>query len=158
MRELNQQTGEAISFHVREGDHRVCLYRINSSHSIRTDVRQGDVQSLQQGAGGRVILAFSGAPGAPYDAVRRDFTYLSCGERDPDIAGVSAPVFGVDQALLGALGIVGPINRLGRDVLETLRPLLLRAAARATDLLGGRSQPLRAAAERFDAAARGTAA
>ena len=137
MRELNQETSEAISFHVREGDHRVCLYRINSSHSIRTEVRQGDVQSLQKGAGGRILLAFSGELGALYDEIRRNHTYISCGERDPDIAGVSAPVFGVNQSLLGALGIVGPINRLNREVLEKLRSSLLRTAAKATDLLGG---------------------
>ena len=146
MRELNQATGEAVSFHVREGDHRVCLYRINSSHSIRTEVRQGDVQSLQKGAGGRVILAFSGEPGELYDAVRRECTYVSCGERDPDIAGVSAPVFGINQSLLGALGVVGPINRLTREALEKLRPLLLRTAAKATDLLGGRPDSLLAVA------------
>lgn len=146
MRELNQATGEAVSFHIREGDHRVCLYRINSSHSIRTEVRQGDVQSLQKGAGGRVILAFSDEPGEIYDTVRRDLTYLSCGERDPDIAGVSAPVFGINQSLLGALGIVGPINRLNREALEKLRPLLLRTAAKATDMLGGRSEQLLAIA------------
>ena len=137
MRELNQETSEAISFHVREGDHRVCLYRINSSHSIRTEVRQGDVQSLQKGAGGRILLAFSGELGALYDEIRRNHTYISCGERDPDIAGVSAPVFGVNQSLLGALNIVEPINQLNREVLEKLRSSLLRTAAKATDLLGG---------------------
>lgn len=146
MRELNQTTGEAVSFHIREGDHRVCLYRINSSHSIRTEVRQGDIQSLQKGAGGRVLLAFSGEAGALYDTVRREGTYLSCGERDPDIAGVSAPVFGINQSLLGALGVVGPINRLNRETLEKLRPLLLRTAAKATDLLGGNAAQLQAQA------------
>ena len=146
MRELNQTTGEAVSFHMREGDHRVCLYRINSSHSIRTEVRQGDIQSLQKGAGGRVLLAFSGEAGALYDTVRREGTYLSCGERDPDIAGVSAPVFGINQSLLGALGVVGPINRLNRETLEKLRPLLLRTAAKATDLLGGNAAQLQAQA------------
>ena len=147
MRELNLATGEAISFHIREGDHRVCLYRINSSHSIRTEVRQGDVQSLQKGAGGRIILAFSGETGDLYDLIRRDCTYVSCGERDPDIAGISAPVFGVNQSLLGALGIVGPINRLDREALAQLRPLLLRAVAKVTDLLGGNPERLLAAAD-----------
>lgn len=142
MRELNHELGEAISFHVREGDHRVCLYRINSSFAIRPEVRQGDVQSLERGAGGRVLLAFSGEPGSPYNEIRQNFTYITCGERDPETSGISAPVFGVHQCLLGALGIVGPTNRLGRSVLEELRPRLLHAAARATDQLGGDPEPL----------------
>ncbi len=146
MRELNHELGETVSFHVREGNHRVCLYRIKSSFSIRPEVRQGDVQSLEIGAGGRILLAFSGQPGSPYEEARATYAYISCGERDPETSGISVPVFGVNQSLLGALGVVGPSNRLGRSDMETLRPRLLRVAARATDLLGGDPQPLLAAA------------
>jgi len=146
MWDLNRELGEAVSFHVREGDHRVCLYRIKSRFAIRPEVRQGDVQSLDRGAGGRILMAFTGAEGAPYDAIRREYTYVSVGERDPETSGVSAPVFGVRQTLLGALGIVGPVTRLGRAELEALRPRLLSAAARASDQLGGDPSPLQAAA------------
>jgi DNA-binding IclR family transcriptional regulator len=146
MRDLNRETGEAVSFHIREGNHRVCLYRINSSHTIRTEVRQGDVQSLEKGAGGKVILAFSGESGKQFDDIRAQYTYISYGERDPNVSGISAPVFGIDQHFFGALGIVGPINRLDRAALERLSPLLLQAAAQATELLGGNSEVLLAAA------------
>jgi DNA-binding IclR family transcriptional regulator len=142
MQQLNRETGEAVAFHIREGDHRVCLYRVNSRHPVRTEVRQGDVQSLDKGAGGRVILAFSGEPGRIYEDVRRTCTYISCGERDPHVSGISAPIFGIGQSLVGALGIVGPINRLDRGALEALRPRLLAAAGKATELLGGDSEVL----------------
>lgn len=146
MRELNAETGEAVSFHVREGDHRVCLYRIHSRHSIRAEVQPGDVQPLERGAGGRVLLAFSGAPGAPYDEVRHRLVYLSTGERDPETAGISAPVFGAQQRLVGALGIVGPVSRMGVAEMERYRPRLLQFAAQATAALGGDASPLLAAA------------
>jgi len=146
MQDLNRELGEAVSFHVREGDHRVCLYRINSRFTIRAEIRQGAVQSLERGAGGRILLAFTGAQGPPYEAIRREYTYVSVGERDPETSGVSAPVFGLRQTLLGALGIVGPATRLGRPELEALRPRLLAAAARASDQLGGDPSPLLAAA------------
>jgi DNA-binding IclR family transcriptional regulator len=146
MRELNDELGEAVSFHVREGDHRVCLYRVNSRFSIRPEVRQGDVQPLERGAGGRILLAFSAQQGALYDEIRQTFFYISCGERDPETSGISAPVFGVQQRLVGALGIVGPTSRLGRMEMERFRPRLLHFAARATELLGGDAAPLRVAA------------
>jgi DNA-binding IclR family transcriptional regulator len=146
MKELNVESGEAVSFHVRERDHRVCLYRISSRHSIRAEVHPGDVQSLDRGAGGRVLLAFSGEPGALYDEVRRRHVYLSIGERDPETAGISAPVFRVGQELVGALGIVGPITRMGIDEMERYRPRLLQFAAQATAALGGDPAPLLAAA------------
>jgi DNA-binding IclR family transcriptional regulator len=146
MKELNVETGEAVSFHVRERHQRVCLYRISSRHSIRAEVHTGDVQALDRGAGGRVLLAFSGEPGAPYDDVRRRYVYLSIGERDPETAGISAPVFRVGQELVGALGIVGPVTRMGIDEMERYRPRLLQFAARATAALGGDPAPLLAAA------------
>lgn len=147
MRRLNEELGETISFHVREGGHRVCLYRINSRHMVRAEVHPGDAQALNRGAGGRVLLAFSGESGAPYDEIRQTFFYISCGERDPETSGISAPVFGVEQRLMGALGIVGPISRLGREELEAFCPRLLQIAASITDSLGGRSKPLESAAQ-----------
>jgi DNA-binding IclR family transcriptional regulator len=136
-----------VSFHVREHDHRVCLYRIASRHSIRAEVHQGDVQPLERGAGGRVLLAFSGEPGEVYDAVRSRYVYLSVGERDPETAGISAPVFRVGQELVGAIGLVGPAARMGLDEMERYRPRLLMTAARVTAALGGDAAPLLAAAD-----------
>jgi DNA-binding IclR family transcriptional regulator len=146
MRELNAELGEAVSFHVREGDHRVCLYRIKSRFSIRAEVQQGDVQPLDRGAGGRVLLAFSGEEGEPYDSIRKTFCYASFGERDPETSGISAPVFGAQQRLVGALGIVGPTSRMSAAEMERYRPRLLVFAARATNLLGGDAAALVAAA------------
>lgn len=146
MKELSAETGEAVSFHVRERDHRVCLYRIASRHSIRAEVQQGDTQPLERGAGGRVLLAFAGEPGEPYDTVRSRYVYLSLGERDRETSGISAPVFRVGQQLVGALGIVGPSARMGMEEMERYRPRLLDFAARVTKLLGGDPKPLLAAA------------
>lgn len=146
MRELSAETGEAVSFHVRERDHRVCLYRIASRHSIRAEVQPGDAQPLERGAGGRVLLAFSGEPGAPYEEIRVRCVYLSVGERDAETAGISAPVFGVGQQLIGALGIVGPVSRMGLAEMENYRPRLLQVAARLTATLGGDASRLLAAA------------
>lgn len=146
MRDLSAETGEAVSFHVRERDHRVCLYRIASRHSIRAEVRPGDVQPLERGAGGRVLLAFADEAGVPYDTIRSRYVYLSVGERDPETAGISAPVFGVGQQLVGALGIVGPASRMDVAQMELYRPRLLSFAARLTSSLGGNASPLVAAA------------
>lgn len=147
MRRLSEESGEAVSFHVREGKQRVCLYRINSRHSIRAEVQQGDVQPLERGAGGRILLAFSGQPGEPYDTIRRTYFYASVGERDPETSGISCPVFGVQQSLAGALGLVGPSSRLSMEAMRRHRAALLRTAAEATHLFGGDAAALRAAAQ-----------
>jgi DNA-binding IclR family transcriptional regulator len=146
MRVLNSEFGEAVSFHIRDGDRRICLHRIDSTFRIRAQVREGDVQSLEVGAGGRVLLAFSDAPGEPYETIRRSHFYMSFGEREPETGGISVPVFGTEQRLVGALGIVGPINRVDRSFMEQVRGRLLSIAAQATEALGGNPASLRRAA------------
>jgi len=145
MRELGGACGESVSFYIREGDVRVCLHRVDSPRTVRDHVAEGDVLPLDQGSGGRVLLAFSGADGEAFEHIRRDGHAISLGERDPDTAGVSAPVFGAGQRLLGALTVAGPRSRIDQSFIDGMRGTLLDVAARATAALGGDSRPLQAA-------------
>ncbi len=146
MRRLGEESGESVSFHVLDGKHRVCLYRISSRHALKAEVQPGDVLPLDRGASGRVLAAFSGAEGEPYATVRRTFVYMSVGERDAETSGISAPVFGAVGSLVGAIGLVGPISRLNEPAMQRLRPQLLSYAAQATHSLGGDPAALLAAA------------
>ena len=94
MHELADQTGESVSFYSRHGDVRVCLHRVDSKHAVRDHVREGDVLPLDRGSGGRILRAFSGAKGEPYEMIRREHSYASVGERDAETAGISVPIFG----------------------------------------------------------------
>ncbi len=148
MRELGALSGEGVSFYVRDGDVRVCLHRVDSQHTVRDHVTEGDVLPLLQGSGGRVLGAFCGHPGEQYESIRKDFCAWSFGERDPDTAGISVPVFGADQRLLGALTVAGPRSRIDRSFVKRMRAPLLEIAAHATAALGGDPVPLRSARER----------
>ena len=145
IRELSQRTGEGVSFYTRRDGVRVCLHRVESRHEVRDHVREGDILPLDRGSGGRVLSAFSGVRGEPYDTIRKTFLYVSIGERDGETAGVSAPVFGPQQQLLGALTLAGPRSRVGETFIAGARAPLLDAAARATAALGGDASQLRAA-------------
>jgi DNA-binding IclR family transcriptional regulator len=145
MRELGAACGESVSFYIRDGEVRVCLHRVDSQHTVRDHVAEGDVLPLEQGSGGRVLRAFSGQAGESYERVRRDCYSASFGERDPDTAGISAPVFGAGQRLLGALTVAGPRSRIDQAFIDKLRDPLLDVAARATAALGGDTQPLETA-------------
>jgi DNA-binding IclR family transcriptional regulator len=137
LRELRDKTGESVIFHVREGGRRVCLYRAESAHPVRYHVREGDVLPLDRGAGGRVLTAFSGGKGEPYETIRRELHFVGFGDRRADVSGLSAPVFGPNQALVGAVTISGPSTRLDASFARRTVPLLLQAVARATRDLGG---------------------
>ena len=136
MRDLADQSWESVAFYVRSGNLRTCLYRVEAKHPIRYTVREGDVLPLGVGSGGRVLSAFSGEAGDPYETIRRTFHFIALGDRDPETAGISAPVFGPGGTLLGALTLAGPRSRVDRSFLDRMTRPLLEAAARATRGIG----------------------
>jgi DNA-binding IclR family transcriptional regulator len=111
LRALVALTGESAAFHVRQGEQRLCLCRVDSPQLLRDHIRAGELLPLQRGSGGRVLLACSGARGKLYEQIRRDGVIELVGDRTPDLAGVSAPVFGVGGELQGALTLTCPASR-----------------------------------------------
>lgn len=145
MRRLVGRFREGSSFYVLREDQRVCLLRVDGPHAIREHVTVGDVLPLGKGSGGRVLTAFSGARGAAAARIRAQCCHLSLGERDPDIAGISAPVFQNGLQLAGALTLAGPRYRINEAALRRMRVPLLEAAAEASGQLGGDNRPILAA-------------
>ncbi len=133
LRALVQSTQESAAFHVQQGEHRLCLYRIDSPQPVRDHIKAGDLLPLDRGAGGRVLTAFSGAPGDMYARIRREGVVVLEGDRMPELSGISAPVFNETGQLAGALTLTMPTPRLHRDHAE----LVLAAAQRLTEKLGG---------------------
>jgi DNA-binding IclR family transcriptional regulator len=137
LHELVKATGESASFYVREGDIRSCVARVEGPQSVRHNVRVGERLPLQKGAPGRVILAFSGAKGEPYEAIRERGFHISMGEREREVASVAAPVFGLSWRLLGSLCISGPSSRLTKAKLEKHAKSVVRAANQLSYALAG---------------------
>ncbi|HEY2928251.1 IclR family transcriptional regulator [Piscinibacter sp.] len=134
LRELVALTRESAAFHVRQGDQRLCLYRVDSPQLLRDHIRAGDLLPLKRGAGGRVLMAFGGAKGKLYEQIRHDGVAVLSGDRVPDLTGISAPVFGVDAELVGALTLTMPSSRLKASFTAAVR----HAAQALTLRLGGR--------------------
>jgi DNA-binding IclR family transcriptional regulator len=155
MRDLAERSWESVAFYVRSGDVRTCLYRVESKHPIRYTIREGDVLPLLAGTGGRVLAAFSGQQGEPYETIRKTYHSLSVGDRDPETAGVSAPVFGPGHALLGAMTLSGPSTRVDAAFLQRMKNPLIEAAARATRAFGEDASMLEQAARKAGAEAEG---
>ena len=133
LRELVRDTRESAAFHVEQGEHRLCLYRVDSPQPVRDHIRAGDLLPRNRGAGGRVLRAFSGARGEIYQRIREEGVIAMVGDRSPDIAGVSAPVFGPAGELKGALTLTCPTPRFS----EAFRDQVLAAARQLTAALGG---------------------
>lgn len=143
--ELATRTGETAVLMVRDGDWAICLDKVDSSHSLRLDMTVGKRIWLHAGSSAKILMAHL-APDeidriidetklpqvlentitAPHTLraelaqIRAQGYATSSQERDPDAAGVSAPIFnGADEVIAG-LGIVGPASRVIANNLELI--------------------------------------
>lgn len=139
LRALVEATQESAALHVRQGDERLCLYRVDSPQPLRDHLRAGDVLPLARGAGGRVLRAFAnthearGARGQLFDQIRHDGVAVLDGDRVAGLMGVAAPVFGAQGELVGALTLSLPSARHKAGHARQVR----EAAAELTLRLGG---------------------
>jgi DNA-binding IclR family transcriptional regulator len=103
LRRLSLVTRKTASFFVHEGDVRVRLVRIEGDGQTMQHV--GEQLPLDRGSAGKVILAFTGSAGQPYDEIRRLGYHVTIGEALGNLASVSAPVFGAGWSVVGALSV-----------------------------------------------------
>jgi DNA-binding IclR family transcriptional regulator len=138
LREVVDELGETAAFYVRDGDRRICLYRVNSERAVSSHLDEGAELPLDRGASARILVAFTGGKGEPYEKIRSRGSYVSLGERDPEAAAVAVPVLGPDGALAGALGVTGPRGRFDRTACARMEKVLAaKAAALGRALRGG---------------------
>jgi len=135
LRALVARTQESAAFHVRQGEQRLCLYRVDSPHLVRDHTKAGDLLPIDRGAGGRILRAFEGAKGAGHDKIRQQGYVDIDSDRVPDLSGISAPVFGADGRLVGAITLTMPTSRKRPGFVDDVQG----AARQLTVRLGGRS-------------------
>lgn len=117
---LVEATGESAQCFVRAGDRRICVASHERASGLRDSVPLGAVMPLDRGSGGKVLLAWAedrdrfDVPAAELEAVRRRGFAWSVGEREPGVASVSAPVRDGRGAVVAAVGVSGPADRMGR--------------------------------------------
>jgi len=121
---LRDGTGESAQLYRRTGDARVCVAASERRSGLRDTVPVGAMLPLTAGSAAQVLLAWSAEAAVPTGAaftartlteVRRRGWAASAGEREPGVASVSAPVRGQDGAVVAAVSVSGPIERLTRS-------------------------------------------
>jgi len=161
--ELAQKTGETAHYGVLEGTEMVYLEIAESPQQrVRIYVRRGDRLPAHAVAAGKVVLAHESADtlsnflalGLPeltsrtitrvadfrseLATVRRRGYAANVGEWVEEVTGVSAPVFGPGERIIGALGVAGPVTRLRASRVPEIGEVVRQAARRVSSLLGGR--------------------
>jgi DNA-binding IclR family transcriptional regulator len=136
--DISAATGETTAFYIREGDHRVCLYRAHGSHLVQHHLEEGASLPLDSGAGGHVLRAYTDGTGEHAHRVREDGYHFSDGERDPEAAAVAVPVFGMSDRFIGALAAIGTRTRMAGGHHVQIRDILDGYAAKLGRKLGSR--------------------
>ncbi len=117
--QLSEKTRQTAIFYVKSGQQRVCLFRESVQQEMTHHLMEGTALTLEKGASGHVLLAFSSdldkTLSAEYQQVRQTGWCVSQGERNPDVGSIAVPVLGDDNHLLGALSLSGAVSRFEKD-------------------------------------------
>ncbi len=144
---LAETTGESAQLYVRDGDVRVCVASADRRTGLRDTVPVGAVLALDAGSGAKALLAWTAPADLPdrvdpaeLATVRRRGWAVSVAEREPGVASVSAPVLDGAGRVVAAIGVSGPIDRLGRAPGRRFGAAVVAAARgleRSAGLAGG---------------------
>jgi DNA-binding IclR family transcriptional regulator len=133
LEQLAAKTGETTSFYVRNGEERLCLFRVETTNRIRMAVQPGDSRPMDKSAIAQTLRRYESGPPGPDD----DLPLFTSGVTDPHAAALAMPVFGIGEALVGALAISGPVSRLTAARAEQAKAPLVEAANKLTLACGG---------------------
>jgi DNA-binding IclR family transcriptional regulator len=123
---LRELTGESVQLYRREGTARICVAALEPPAGLRDTVPVGTRLPMTAGSGAKVLLAFADSatqlavlPTAKFTdrtlaEVRKRGWAQSAAEREPGVASVSAPVRDARGAVIAAVSVSGPIDRMGR--------------------------------------------
>ena len=123
---LRDITGESVQLYRREGTSRVCVASVEPPAGLRDTVPVGARLPMTAGSGAKVLLAWSDprtqrlvlgeasfSERTLVDVRRRGWAQ-SVAEREPGVASVSAPVRDATGAVVAAVSVSGPVDRIGR--------------------------------------------
>ena len=144
---LRDATGESAQLYRRQGDQRVCVATAERLSGLRDSVPTGSTLTMQAGSAAQILLAWEDSEkihralgkarftAAHLAAVRRRGWAQSVGEREAGVASVSAPVRGPNNKVIAAVGISGPIERLGRQPGRLHAAAIVATAAKLSEYL-----------------------
>lgn len=139
LRSLVAETRETASFYVRDGDQRICLYRLNSPRAARHHLDEGVRLPLDRGAAGRVLLAcIDRSCSHDYEHAAYSSEAIlatSRGERDPEVGAVALAVIDASGRLRGALSVSTLLTRLNAETEAVIGAALRAGTKRLTATL-----------------------
>jgi IclR family KDG regulon transcriptional repressor len=166
MARLQMQTREAVHLSILDGDEVVYVHKIESDEPVRAYSDIGGRAPAHCVATGKALLAWQSDASqqnravrlTPYSPrtiveaaaflrtmkrIRRQGYAVNRGEWRDTVGGVAAPILGELGQVIAAVGISGPLPRLGPARMRTLAPLVMKAAEQISEELSPRAALVR---------------
>lgn len=145
MKQIREETKEAVTLYGISGEQRVCLEHLESMLFMQCRMNVGDRLPLWAGASGRALLAFMGSEAiaretakierltastitdpkefaASLAAIRADGYALSTGEREEGVLSIAIPIFDRRDEIKFTFSVAGPDSRFTRERAEEIVP------------------------------------
>lgn len=148
MIEVHSLYNESTSLYVMDGDKRLCIDRLDSTHELRRVMTIGSTLPLGLGAAGRVLIAYLTQDevddlyldidinSTVYQNIRKKGYCVSEGERELGVFAAAAPIFNFTGKIIASLSVSGPSVRLENDKLNQIGLVLKERGLKISKELG----------------------
>ena len=153
LRQLQQEFNETVSIYIAEGDHRICLDHVESSHSLRRVIPLGEVLPIYKGAAGKVLIAWASAEErerimAAYGTlteseltmIRHNGYAITQDESEHGLFALAVPVFSFEERVVASLTIAGPSMRFYDSIRQKMLFMMSQFASEISYSLGCRKR------------------
>ena len=117
--QLRDRTGESVQVFIPEADGRRCIVSLESPNGLRWIVPEGALFPLSRGSAGKVLTGAKVSSGGWIESVE---------ERVKGVASVSAPITDANGAIVAALSISGPLERMSTSPGAKFGAMVVRGA------------------------------
>jgi IclR family KDG regulon transcriptional repressor len=160
MQELKEKTDELVLLMIYHNQEVVCIEKIDTEKCLRVALEVGRRQAPHASSSCRVIMAYlpeeeiqsiihnKGLPKICKNTITEPDKLLaelakvramgyahSHEEVDPDVRGISAPIFDHNGGIIAGISVLGPIYRLTEDLIEPYAELVKGAARKISERL-----------------------
>jgi DNA-binding IclR family transcriptional regulator len=149
---LRDEFNESVGVYSLQGDSRVCVMRLNSTHLLRREFNLGERHSLTRGASGKVLLAHQSAetierllkenPGsctkAKLEKAKADGVAVSREEREVGLCSIASPIFNAQNIAVAAIFLSCPTPRFTQEMEETATVRVRETSRQISTSMGAR--------------------
>ena len=141
LRRLQQEFNETASIYVAEGDSRICLDHVESTHSLRRVIPLGESLPVYKGAAQkRISEKHGGLSESELSMIRHNGYAVTQDESEHGLFALAVPVFNFEEQVVASLTVAGPSMRFYDSIRQKMLFTMSQYASEISYALGCRKK------------------